>query len=188
MKAHIPIFVFALVALLTPNLFASEEFPPESEAWLSVHFQYPFAGKNAARMLHGRVGPGFELSKVDHAESGAFLLLLFPNWGEPKKTYLQHEALERFMRDWGRIALMRFDQTAFSKTEFKVLRGGKEEIGLLPFDSRTLIVSLRQDGKLTTLSIYAPDAYADAVKDRPEGKALREAMDLFLRVVGEVTL
>jgi hypothetical protein len=173
-------------AALAPFAFSAVNFPPESEAWLSVHFSYPFFQDKQASFL-GRVGPGFEIHSVDHEKKLA-LVVLFPNGSKPRKRYLQHDGFTRFMRDWERIGLLSCSKSVFQHAEIRTIKNGREVIQSLPFDDRTLIVSIRENGKESSISIYAPEFCIEALKDRPEGKILRETMDVLFRLVGEVTL
>ncbi len=173
----------AMVSCVSP----AARIDPESQAWLSVHYDYPFHGKGADRVLHGRVGPGFEIHRVDREKRVAFVLL-FPNGSEPQWRVLQHEEFTRFMRDWAQSSLMGIDWSALDKAEHRVGKGTEEAIVLPPFDARTLVVTVRENGQELKVSIYAPEFWAAELGAQPTGKTLRDALDLFSRVVGEVSL
>ena len=173
----------AMVSCISP----AARIDPESQAWLSVHYDYPFHGEGADRVLHGRVGPGFEIHRVDREKRVAFVLL-FPNGSEPQWRVLQHEEFARFMRDWNRIGLMGIDWGALAKAEHRVGKGAEEPIVLPPFDDRTLVVTIRENGQELTVSIYAPEFWAAELQEQQKGKTLRDALDLFSRVVGEISL
>ena len=92
------------------------------------------------------------------------------------------------MEDWNKIGLMAYSDRSFASTEIKKTEEGKEIIRSAPFDDRTLVVTSRQQGKESTLSVYTPEYYVEALKGRPEGAALREAENLFFRVFGQLSL
>ena len=181
LKRSFVVFFFAIIML--PLATAESKIPDEAGTWLSVHFKYPFKGEKAD--FHGRIGPGFELRKIQLPQAGrpkedeakeAAIMVIFPNGDQPKQRTLQNFEFSRFIADWKRIGLMNCDQNVFAKIE------------LMPFDARTLVVTVREGGKVTTISIYAPEFCAEELKDQTEGKALRAALDLLHRIVGEATL
>lgn len=159
--------------------------PWKSEPWLSIYFKYPFSSETSPLQREHGADTGLEIRR-DGSEVA--YMLLFPNRGEPRKLYIQNDGYDRFIKDWESIGLMEFRQERFDDRETRFSRNGEELVQLAPFDDRTLIVAERQGDKLVTLSIYAPDYFADTHMEHPEGKALRAALDLFARVIGESML
>lgn len=155
--------------------------PAESAASLSVHFSYPFHGKDT--QTWGRMGPGFELHDIDREKSTA-RLVVFPNRGKPVVSFLSGDRFRRFMREWEEIGLMRCDKHVFANPAIRTTIDGKEVIRLIN-DSWTLVVIARNGEKESTLSIYAPEFTIQALEGRPESKALHDALDLIFRTAGE---
>lgn len=171
MIRHMKTYLMLVIALTTlPSVFSADKIPPESAAWLSVHFSYPVPGKKS--FYRGRVGPGFEIHKIATVPNLA-LVVIFPSGATPTKKYLQDKALVRFVKEWDRINLMAYRQDLSGD-----VRGA-------PFDDRTMVITTHENGVVTTLSIYAPEFTVEALKERPAGEALGEAFDLLYGMIGE---
>jgi hypothetical protein len=183
MKKIIVLLSFFAWAFLSSSCATYDDDPWKAEPWLTVHFEYPFGGERGA----GKIESGIEIRRDPDGGSIGYIML-FPNGGEPRKLYLQNDVFDRFVGDWNSIKLMEFSQKRFDDSEIQVVRNGEELVQMAPFDDRTLIVTERQGDQVVTLSIYAPDYFADTHQERSEGKALRAALDLFARVIGESIL